>query len=427
MNGDRTIKAIISGVGLSLGTVMLATTQAAARPAMPEAIAPPSASAKEPESVALGPDLGVAQPICVVQAEGDAYRCAVNWAKTADFFKSLVYVDLERPLSPSLRRQYAGTEKTWQQFQVQYCQQVSQALRHRPDHQLAEPLCRAELTNDRILELYSAGKVIHQGPAQNQSLNRLLRTLNLKEAPAQRQWQSYQTQHCQFEQRKFLENSDQLAQCRQRLTQSRIRQLEKLLDKTFAVSGAATAMSPVDATVGVAPLHCVEDTQLGLNFCAGYWSRTAEFLQSLVYGDLYTALSQPDQVGDRQRLAATDTAWQRYRQAHCEAVVAPFKGGSIVPMLHHRCVARLNNDRIADLKGMAPVPTSTNLETPELLAFVAELDKNQDVTQQLWNRYQSQHCALEPRLLRDSARREPCPARLRKVRLRQVNDMIRIR
>jgi uncharacterized protein YecT (DUF1311 family) len=96
-------------------------------------------------------------------------------------------------------------------------------------------------------------------------------------------------------------------------------------------------------------MQCVDGTQLGLNRCAIYWSKTTQFLQSSIYGDWAKGLSKQYQ----QAFTMAQKHWQDYREAHCTELVEPFKEGSMSPMLYHRCLARLNNDRIADLKGIA--------------------------------------------------------------------------
>lgn len=59
----------------------------------------------------------------------------------------------------------------------------------------------------------------------------------------------------------------------------------------------------------------------------------------------------------------------------------------MAPMLYHRCLARLNNDRIADLKGIAVYdPEDDQQRYSRGAATRTPVTSNQDTTQPLWQR-----------------------------------------
>jgi uncharacterized protein YecT (DUF1311 family) len=220
---------------------------------------------------------GVNQPDCVRELEAGEYRCAKRWAETTDLLKSLVYQDVESQLSPTLQRQLATTDQTWQQFQTQHCEQLSQQLRNTPDAPLVESVCLARLNNDRVLELQNGGEVITD-QARNPQYESLLDQLKLRNSPAQLQWEQYQTQHCQLERDLFPQNHHQFARCHQRLRHARLLQLENLFEAPYL----GLALSQSSKSYGINKLNCVDDSQIGLNRCAVYWSKTTDKLRGSI-------------------------------------------------------------------------------------------------------------------------------------------------
>jgi uncharacterized protein YecT (DUF1311 family) len=51
-----------------------------------------------------------------------------------------------------------------------------------------------------------------------------------------------------------------------------------------------------------------------------------------------------------QRLKAAQLAWDRYRDAECDAREQQFEGGSIAPSVRSGCVKELSDRRAEDLK-----------------------------------------------------------------------------
>ncbi|WP_260447004.1 lysozyme inhibitor LprI family protein [Nostoc sp. 2RC] len=197
-----------------------------------------------------------------------------------------------------------------------------------------------------------------------------------------------------------------------RLREARLRQLEELL----AAPARGLALSSGSVRPGIPELNCVDKTQIGLNRCAVYWSKTTQLLQSSIYGDWAKRLSKQYQ----QTFAIAQKYWQDYREAHCTELVEPLKEGSMAPMLYHRCLARLNNDRIADLKGIA-------VYDPEDEQQQAPVTSGQDTTQALWERYQTQYCKFESQFFGSQTRRKQCLNRLNLGRLRHIKAMMNTR
>ncbi|PHJ60938.1 hypothetical protein VF14_15835 [Nostoc linckia z18] len=392
-------------------SVILFATQLGVEPskAIPASDAKPQTPLPYP-TVILG-FAGVLQPDCVRQVEAGEYRCAKRWAEVTHLLKSLVYQDVESQLIPPLQHQLAIADQSWHQFQTQHCQQLTQRLRNTPDFPIATPVCLARLNNDRILELHRGGEII-TFQSRDPRFESLLDRLKLRNSSVQRHWEQYQTQYCQIEKALFSQNNLRLAQCHQRLREARIHQLEELLE----APASGLALSSDSVRPGIPELNCVDKTQLGLNRCAVYWSKTTQFLQSSIYGDWAKRLSKQYQ----STFAIAQKYWQEYREAHCTELVEPFQEGSMAPMLYHRCLARLNNDRIADLKGIAVYDSE---DEPQQ----APVTSGQDTTQALWERYQTQYCKFESRFFGSQTRSKQCPNRLNLGRLRHIKAMMNTR
>jgi uncharacterized protein YecT (DUF1311 family) len=149
---------------------------------------------------------GVLQPDCVRQVEAGEYRCAKRWAEVTHLLKSLVYQDVESQLIVPLQHQLAIADKSWQQFQTQHCQQLTQHLRNTPDFPIATSVCLSRLNNDRILELQRGGKII-TFQSRDPRFESLLDQLKLRNSSVQRHWEQYQTQYCQIEKALFSLNT----------------------------------------------------------------------------------------------------------------------------------------------------------------------------------------------------------------------------
>ena len=88
-------------------------------------------------------------------------------------------------------------------------------------------------------------------------------------------------------------------------------------------------------------------SQLEMNQCAGNAYKAADGELNQVYRKLVAMLDAEDKV----QLKGAQTAWLKYRDAHCEFVGDQYKGGSIRPMIHAFCLADVTRNRTTELKG----------------------------------------------------------------------------
>ena len=87
-------------------------------------------------------------------------------------------------------------------------------------------------------------------------------------------------------------------------------------------------------------------SQLEMNQCAGNAYKAADGELNQVYRKLVAMLDPEGKV----QLKGVQTAWLKYRDAHCEFVGDQYKGGSIRPMIHAFCLADVTRNRTTELK-----------------------------------------------------------------------------
>lgn len=208
-----------------------------------------------------------------------------------------------------------------------------------------------------------------------------------------------------------------------------------------AIAIATLAATPVAAETiatsrvpGVAPPACAEENQIALNACAVQWSRTADFLRSLIYEELFWQVSEQAQA----QMITTEQAWNSFRDVFCQEVSDAVRGGSIYPLVHHTCRARIANDRTADLQRLSTAEIPLNGATQQLNSLLNQSGLSNSSSQRLWQRYQELHCQFEMTRLaeRSSFSNQPseqhstqpleeCHQRLAGARIRQV-EMINV-
>lgn len=88
-------------------------------------------------------------------------------------------------------------------------------------------------------------------------------------------------------------------------------------------------------------------SQLEMNMCAGNAYKAADGELNQVYRKLVAMLD----AEEKAQLKGAQTAWLKYRDAHCEFVGDQYKGGSIRPMIYSFCLADVTRNRTAELKG----------------------------------------------------------------------------
>lgn len=102
--------------------------------------------------------------------------------------------------------------------------------------------------------------------------------------------------------------------------------------------------------------------QVEMNYCAGKEYEAADAALNAQYKLTVAALKLRDKDIDRSydsqpthydTLLAAQRAWITYRDQHCLSESFAARGGSMAPMLHSGCMARLTRERTAELKELA--------------------------------------------------------------------------
>lgn len=175
---------------------------------------------------------------------------------------------------------------------------------------------------------------------------------------------------------------------------------------------------------GVAPPACEGEAQLYLNICASRWAKTADFLRSLIYEEVYRRIPEARQ----SQLKAVEKTWNSYRDIHCQELSAPFREGSIYPLLYFSCRARVTNSRIADLQGTNISQITSDLTTQRLAKLLKNEEMINSAGQRKWLQYQAQQCQFESLGSTETSRSvKQCRDRLAEGRLLEIEAMLRIR
>ncbi len=172
---------------------------------------------------------------------------------------------------------------------------------------------------------------------------------------------------------------------------------------------------------GVAPPACEGEAQLYLNICASRWAKTADFLRSLIYDEVYRRIPEARQ----SQLTAIEKTWNSYRDLHCQELSAPFRTGSIYPLLYFSCRARVTNDRIADLQGTNNSRLTPDVTTQRLAKILKYEKMENSAGQRQWLQYQAQHCQFESLSSTATLRSvKQCRDRLAEGRLQELEAMM---
>ena len=200
---------------------------------------------------------------------------------------------------------------------------------------------------------------------------------------------------------------------------------------TIAIGLSCIAIAPVSSETianskqfGVAPPACEGEAQLYLNICASRWAKTADFLRSLIYEEVYRRIPEARQ----SQLKAVKKTWNSYRDIHCQELSAPFREGSIYPLLYFSCRARVTNSRIADLQGTNISQITSDLTTQRLAKLLKNEEMINSAGQRKWLQYQAQQCQFESLGSTETSRSvKQCRDRLAEGRLLEIEAMLRIR
>ena len=113
--------------------------------------------------------------------------------------------------------------------------------------------------------------------------------------------------------------------------------------------GLLLLLSPAAAQEKKKPATPCDDagSQFELNQCAGREYKAADAELNVTYQRLAAKL---DAEG-RASLKAAEAAWLKYRDANCEYESSFYRGGTMRPMVHAFCLARVTRARTAELKG----------------------------------------------------------------------------
>ena len=200
---------------------------------------------------------------------------------------------------------------------------------------------------------------------------------------------------------------------------------------TIAIGLSCIAIAPVSSETianskqfGVAPPACEGEAQLYLNICASRCAKTADFLRSLIYEEVYRRIPEARQ----SQLKAVEKTWNSYRDIHCQELSAPFREGSIYPLLYFSCRARVTNSRIADLQGTNISQITSDLTTQRLAKLLKNEEMINSAGQRKWLQYQAQQCQFESLGSTETSRSvKQCRDRLAEGRLLEIEAMLRIR
>ena len=144
----------------------------------------------------------------------------------------------------------------------------------------------------------------------------------------------------------------------------------------------------------------------------------------LIYEEVYRRIPEARQ----SQLKAVEKTWNSYRDIHCQELSAPFREGSIYPLLYFSCRARVTNSRIADLQGTNISQITSDLTTQRLAKILKNEEMINSAGQRQWLKYQAQQCQFESLGSTETARSaKQCRDRLAEGRLLEIEAMLRIR
>jgi uncharacterized protein YecT (DUF1311 family) len=94
---------------------------------------------------------------------------------------------------------------------------------------------------------------------------------------------------------------------------------------------------------------CADQTQRGLDACAGVARDKADAALNGVYKEIVARLA--DDAAETKRLIEAEKAWIAFRDAECTFANSSNAGGSIYPMVYSGCLSRLTKARTKELAG----------------------------------------------------------------------------
>jgi uncharacterized protein YecT (DUF1311 family) len=98
-----------------------------------------------------------------------------------------------------------------------------------------------------------------------------------------------------------------------------------------------------------------QSTQLDMNICSAQSARVADRKLTQIYQQIQAKYKKVRPMykvyNPEQLLTDSQQAWMQYRSKNCEFSRSRFEGGSIAPLVHNRCLERITQQRIEELKG----------------------------------------------------------------------------
>lgn len=168
---------------------------------------------------------------------------------------------------------------------------------------------------------------------------------------------------------------------------------------------------------GVEASYCPEGTQQSLNRCAALWLKTAEYYEALVYDDLRQGLD----LSERVQLAIAEEHWRAFRDLQCEEENAPFREGSIYPLVYGNCVAQATNDRTGDLQQWGNSEISQQAAEARLQTLLSQMELTDSELQKQWEAYRNLHCDFEANYRDDvPTQYQQCVSRLTQTRIERL-------
>lgn len=112
----------------------------------------------------------------------------------------------------------------------------------------------------------------------------------------------------------------------------------------------AAAIILLAALPAAAQQDCPDDSQAGLNQCAGDAYKKADAALNATYKQVMARLK--DSEDSAKSLVAAQRAWIAYRDAECDFISSGVEGGSTRPMIVAQCLEQLTTQRADDLKAL---------------------------------------------------------------------------
>ena len=113
------------------------------------------------------------------------------------------------------------------------------------------------------------------------------------------------------------------------------------------IAAAAVLLAAFPAA---AQQDCPDDSQAGLNQCAGDAYKKADAALNATYKQVMARLK--DSEATAKSLVAAQRAWIAYRDAECDFMSSGVEGGSARPMIVAQCLEQLTTQRADDLKAL---------------------------------------------------------------------------